>query len=104
MRRPTVWQKLRALEHEGLGEHWLMRSGPRSVSDKGRNCRLKAAECERRAVATKDDELRQYYIGLAKDWWAMALQVERLEAEIESLKARVRKIQSEALRAAPSAA
>jgi hypothetical protein len=50
-------------------------------------CRTKAAECETRAVKTKDAELKEYYIRMATDWWDLARQIESLEAEFAAFAA-----------------
>jgi len=54
---------------------------------KAQVCRTKAAECETRAVKTKDAELKEYYIRMATDWWDLARQIESLEAEFAAFAA-----------------
>jgi hypothetical protein len=51
-------------------------------------CRAKAAECEIRAVKTKDQELKEYYIRMSKDWRDLARQTESLEAEFAAFAAK----------------
>ena len=51
------------------------------MSSIARYARVKAAECERYAATARDPETRQQYIQLARDWWEMARQGDRLRAE-----------------------
>jgi hypothetical protein len=51
------------------------------MSSIARYARVKAAECERYAATARDPESRQQYIQLARDWWEMARQGDRLRAK-----------------------
>ena len=55
------------------------------MSSVARDARLKAVECEKRAAVARDPETRRYYIQLARDWWEMARQNQRLEADLRDL-------------------
>jgi hypothetical protein len=55
------------------------------LSSIARDARVKAAECERHAATARDPETRRYYVQLAKQWWEMARQSERLEADLMDL-------------------
>ena len=49
--------------------------------------RISADECEKRAAVTSDPALKQSYASLAKEWRDIAIQLERLESQMEALKA-----------------
>jgi len=51
------------------------------MSSIARYARVKAAECERYAATARDPETRQQYIQLARDWWEVARQGDRLRAK-----------------------
>ena len=51
------------------------------MSSIARYARVKAAECERYAATARDPEIRQQYIQLARDWWEVARQGDRLRAK-----------------------
>jgi len=55
------------------------------MSSIAQDARLKVAEYEKRAAATHDPEIRQYYIQLARDWREMARQSEQLETDLRDL-------------------
>jgi hypothetical protein len=59
-----------------------------NMSLKVHECRRDAAECENRGGTTSDPELKQQFQSLAKQWRAVAIQIEQLESEMEKLKAR----------------
>ena len=47
---------------------------------------MSAVECEKRAGDTNDPAFKQSYESLAKEWRAVAIQIERLESQMETLK------------------
>jgi hypothetical protein len=55
------------------------------MSLKVHECRMSAGECEKRAASTNDPALKQSYTSLAKEWRDVAVQVERLESQMEEL-------------------
>ena len=57
-------------------------SGVLTMSLKVHECRMSAVECEKRAADTNDPALKQSYESLAKEWRAVAIEVERLESQV----------------------
>ena len=55
------------------------------MSLKVHECRMSAVECEKRAAGTTDPALKHSYTSLAKKWRDVAIQVERLESQMEAL-------------------
>src|SRR5215469_1575476 len=58
-----------------------------TMSLKVHECRISADECEKRAAVTRDPTPKQSYASLAKEWRDIAIQLERLESQMEALKA-----------------
>jgi hypothetical protein len=76
-----------------LFEQWKHRQAELRVtltmsSLKVHECRMSVIECEKRAANTSDADARQHYSAMAIQWETLALQIERLENEMEELKGR----------------
>jgi hypothetical protein len=83
----SLWEGNSATRFRESSRRISEEKGCLTMSLKVHECRISADECEKRAAVTSDPALKQSYASLAKEWRDIAIQLERLESQMEALKA-----------------